>query len=179
MIPITTICYYSPVFYLYAEIWASVKEYSLKCETEAKWTFKQTRKWAWLCTVAKQGQRTGWERSVHAREGAPTSPFSTVIPAELQAPPRTLKVLWATWVAKSVRRLVSDVKPYVHLFFMDLSSAKLNVNFFHYLTFQNTEAILECWHFLYRWARLPLNLVLSYHRYVTGVCGHQRKCSQV
>lgn len=47
-----------------------------------------------------------------------------------------IKVLRAAWVAKSVRLLVSDVKPYVHLFFMDLAWAKLNVNFIHYLTFQ-------------------------------------------
>ena len=40
---------------------------------------------------------------------------------------------------------------------MDLSSAKLNINFIHYFTFQIPQHfVYECWYFLYKRARSPL-----------------------
>ena len=173
---------YSPLLYFYSEIWASEREH---------WNMKQ--KWDWHSGkqrtehgvhCKKQRPWTGVEKvSAHFHWSGKGQMWFLTVVAFTPPPSTSTFPLLQRYCLHSVICLDSLCKwlprscnPNVHFFFMDFPSTKLNVNFIPYFIFQTPQHFV-CY-FLYKWARFPLNRVLSYHGYVTGACGYQWRHSQ-
>ena len=151
----------------------SIWKRTLKHETEMRLTFRETKNGAWR--PLQEAKAMDWS-------GKGQMWFLTVV--AFTPPPSTSTFpLLQRYCLHSVICLDSLCKwlprscnPNVHFFFVDFPSTKLNVNFIPYFIFQTPQHFV-CY-FLYKWARFPLNRVLSYHGYVTGACGYQWRHSQ-
>lgn len=155
----------------------NIWERTLKHETEMRLTFRVTKNRAWH--PLQEAKAVDW-----SGKGQCTS---DVVPHSSRLHPRPRApvpfhyfkgfafTVWSTWIPCANGYQGHVTQMYI-FFFMDFSSTKLNVNFIPYFIFQTPQHFL-CY-FLYKWARFPLNRVLSYHGYVTGACGYQWRHSQ-